>query len=484
VAAPATWPLIGAAVGAGLIADQAVRAGVIGLATAALVAVAALILGCSGRLVSRESQLVVAAAPLFAGWVAVRTSAWLIPLDLLAAFGLLALGASLASGGTLADTRIGALVSRACHAAAHLGWAPLWAWPLLAERVRPRATGMHGRMRPALVGAALAVPAILVLGALLASADAVFASIVRFHVPWNGGNAALSALLIALGAWTMLGLLRLASAQPPEALPGPRWRLGRVEFTIVLVGVEALFALFSLAQVVALSGAADRILRSSDLSYADYARSGFFQLLWVAGLSVAGLLALRATVDPADPHAARDFRRLALAAIGLTLLIVATAVRRLLLYENAYGLTMLRLYSLLFAIWIGTALVLFAGEVAGLGGRRSWFPAAAGACALAILLALNILNPEAAVARHNLTRASTAVPFDAGYLSDLSDDAVPTLAAQLPRLLVPTRDTVVAQICRADPTDTGKRGLAALNVGRRRAARVRSALCPASAPSP
>jgi hypothetical protein len=477
VAERATWPLFGAAVGTGVLADQAVRAGVVGLATAVLVAGVSGILWRSGRLKSRESRLIVAGAPLFAAWVMVRTSPWLVPLDLLVAFGLLALGCSLASGGSLTDTRLGALAARVWHAAGHFAWAPLWLRPLLAERVRRSTTPMHRRLRSVLVGAAVAVPSVFVLGALLASADAVFASIIRFHIPWDGSSLALSAFLIALGTWTMLGLVRLASAEAPEPLPSPRWRLSRLEFTIVLVGIEALFALFAIAQVVALSGAADRILRASGLTYADYARSGFFQLLWVAGLTVAGLLVLRAIVDPADAAAGRDFRRLALVAIGLTLLIVAAAVRRLSLYEHAYGLTMLRLYSLLFAVWIGAALLLFAAEVSGLGGGRSWFPSAAGGCALAILLALNVVNPEAAIARHNLNRSNAPVSIDAGYLTDLSDDAIPTLAALLPHLSPDVRGIVVAQICTDAPATAEHHGPAAWNLGRSRAKTVRTWLC-------
>ena len=296
-------------------------------------------------------------------------------------------------------------------------------------------------------------------------------------MPWSGGNVALSTFLITIGAWTMLGLTRLASAEEPAPLPGPLWRLGRLEVTIVLASVEVLFGLFAIAQVAALSGAADHILRTANLSYADHARSGFFQLLWVAGLTVAGLLALRSVVDHGDAVARRSFVRLSLPLIGLTLMIVATAVRRLALYEHAYGLTMLRLYSLVFAIWIGAVLVLLAIQVSARGGQRSWFPAAAGGCALVIVLALNAVNPEAVVARHNLTRSNRTVATDTAYLADLSDDVLPTLAKLLPRLDETTRAEVLAQIC-ASASDSGS-GLAAWNLDRNRANRVRANLCSA-----
>jgi hypothetical protein len=44
--------------------------------------------------------------------------------------------------------------------------------------------------------------------------------------------------------------------------------------------------------------------------------------------------------------------------------------------------------------------------------------------------ALNVLNPDALIARTNLTRPHV----DVAYLGGLSDDAVPTLLARLPSL--------------------------------------------------
>ena len=99
-----------------------------------------------------------------------------------------------------------------------------------------------------------------------------------------------------------------------------------------------------------------------DVSYADYARKGFFQLLAVAAMTLVLLLVARAMATPPDN------RRLdtavlvpALAACVLTLLIVLVAIRRLNLYGAAYGQTMLRLYSTLFAAWVGAVFVIVGG---------------------------------------------------------------------------------------------------------------------------
>lgn len=474
---PPTWQIVAGALAAGVLTDQAIRAGVLGLATGLLVACATAVLLASGRLASRESKLLVAAAPAFGVWVAVRTSPWLVPLDLLAALVLLFLGSSLASGGSLTNTTFAGLRARTWHALGHLAVAPAWTRPLFATLLSRVTSPGRDRVRSIVAGSAVAIPVVLILGGLLASADAVFASVFRVRIPINGGTVVVSTCLIGIGAWTLLGLARLASAEPPATTGSPRWRLGQLECKIVLISVQVLFGLFTISQLVALSGAADHILQSSNTSYADYARSGFFQLLWVAGLTVTGLLALRAFVDPEDSVARRSFVRLSLPVIALTLLIVGTAIRRLALYENAYGLTMLRLYSLVFAVWIAAVLALLALQISRRGGDRAWFPAASGACALVILLALNAVNPEATITRHNLTRPTHTVAADTAYLSDLSYDAIPTLSALLPQLDAETRADVIARICASVPGRD--EGWAGWNLSRERAQDVRARLCAA-----
>ena len=115
-------------------------------------------------------------------------------------------------------------------------------------------------------------------------------------------------------------------------------------------------------------------------------------------------------------------------------MIVVVALARLGLYEDAFGLTMLRLYSKVFAVWIGVVFVLLAVDLAGVGRRRAWLPSAAVAAGLVALFALNVVNPEAMVVRHNVDFAERSGRFDPVYLTELSDDAVPALVDALPRL--------------------------------------------------
>jgi hypothetical protein len=208
---------------------------------------------------------------------------------------------------------------------------------------------------------------------------------------------------------------------------GPVWRLGSIEGLVVLAVLDAVFAAFAMAQVIAATGAAGDTLRAAGMSYADYARSGFFQLLWVAGITAIVLILFSRITSLTQPNTRRAFLVLGQVGIGLTLLIVFVAFQRLSLYEEAYGFTMLRLYSHIFAVWIAVVFLLLAADMAGAFRQRRWFAGATSITAMAVLLALNVVNPEAIVVALNVDHARSAHKIDAQYFNELSSDATPAL---------------------------------------------------------
>jgi hypothetical protein len=470
--------LVGVAAAA-VATDLVLRSGVAGLAGALLVAVAAAALLASGRLHTRSARLATAAAPLFGAWLAIRTSPWLVPLDVLAAGGLLALGASLARGGSLADLTIPRVVLRAIHAGVHAVAAPAF----VAAPVRAVREQVGGDRRAELGiriirGLLLAAPILVLLGVLLASADAVFASFLR--VDFDPVTPAEHVAALAAGAWGAAALLRVASVTPPGRLPALRPPIGAVEACVVLAGMCALFAVFTAAQLVALSEGGRHVLATAGLTYAEYARSGFFQLLAVAVITLGVLLLLRAATELASPGQRATFTAVAEVAVALTLVVVVVAVRRLNLYEDAFGLTMLRLYSELFSYWIGAVFLFLGAALAGVGHGRGWLVGAAVAAGLTLLLALNVANPEAVVARDQLAGTRQVRRTDVGYVARLSEDAIPTVAARVPGLAPATRADLRARLCAAEAAGVPPSrftGWAAWNLGRERAERAITRVC-------
>lgn len=415
-----------------------------GSATAAFVIVVAGALALSGRLVRPAARALALAAPVFGACLGLYASPLMVALNSCAGAGLLALAASMARDGDPHDVTLPDLIRRSLAAVAHGTAAPAFLLGREGPLARRRAGDRAARWPAVARGVLLAAPVLLVVGALLGTADPVFAS--WFHAG-RAGDLARHVLVLGIGAWAGGGLLRMASSAAPGPLPPIGRHLGFVESVTVLGSLVALYTAFALAQVVAMLGGASTVLHATGLTYAEYARSGFFQLLAVATLTLGILLAIRASADLSTPSRRRAFLMLAESAVVLTIAIVVVAVRRLHLYENAYGLTLPRLVASVFALWVGVVFAMLGASLAGVHRRRRWLVPAAIAFGLVCVVALDVVNPDRLVVDRNLDHYAHTGKIDVDHLAGLSDDAVPALAGALPRLDAVTRAAVVQRLC-------------------------------------
>jgi hypothetical protein len=190
-----------------------------------------------------------------------------------------------------------------------------------------------------------------------------------------------------------------------------------------------LFGAYVLTQLGWFFGGEPFLRATTGLTAAQYARQGFFQMVWVVALVVPLLLATRAALAP-DPSLARRHTLLALPIVALLGAIIASAALRMRLYVQYYGLTTERLYTLVFMGWLTIVLALLATTV--LRGRGRPFVAGSIVSALTLLFGLHVEVPDVIVARVNLARAespSVATRLDLAHLASLSGEAVP-LAVQ------------------------------------------------------
>ena len=387
----------------------------------------------------RDAWLAIAALT-FASFAALRGDMSLVDLDLLAALGLG--GAALASFAGLpvidqAVAQLAALAARMAIFAAVAGGRVLGS----LRRALPDGAGRSwlARAAPVLRGLLIAVPLVILFVALFAAADAVFARIAGDLFTWNLDLGSVPARIVfaLVVAWLSAGLFVFVAAgsgddQPAgEAAP---WQihLGAAETTTVLAVLDLLFVAFVALQGAYLFGGQDT-LAASGLTYAEYARRGFFELL-VAAFVVGGLvLAAEATV-------ARRTRGYLTAAIGLVVLtavVLGSALLRLRLYQEAYGWTELRFYVLAAIVWlaIGCAVAI----VALAANRSRWLLHAMVAVSIVFGLAFNLIGPVRLVAEQNVARAvhpELVAPggeagLDVVYLGSLGDDALPVLVENL-----------------------------------------------------
>ena len=267
-----------------------------------------------------------------------------------------------------------------------------------------------------------------VFGALFATADPAYAAPMSGALPSVNFSDTLRRLIV-LGAITGAAILAAYLAHqppitdelaPPSGRPVRRW-----EWTVPLVVHDLLFLSFGLFQLTVLCGGRAHVLTTHGLTYAQYARQGFWQLLIVTVLTLAVVAVAVRTAPRTTPSDLLLVRLLLALLCLLALVVVASAIHRMSLYEREYGFTRLRLFVDAVELTLGgTFLLLLA---AGARMTNTWLPRAVVALAADALLALAAVNPDAYIANQNVTRYLQTGRVDVAKFATLSANAVPAL---------------------------------------------------------
>ena len=305
------------------------------------------------------------------------------------------------------------------------------------------------RWRPLVRGLALALPVVGIFSLMLSSADplleAARVELGRLLTSWDAIPRAFffGTLFVLMG-----GACGVTARGPIEATARPladRAGIGAVERTIVLGAVTLLFAGFLVLQVSYLFGNLPGTV-GSGVTFAEYARRGFAELTIVATLCVV----LIAGLDHAVNRGTGSWRAhlMELVLLGELTLLLASAFRRLLLYEDAYGFTTARLYGQAYMVWLAVVLTLVVAELRRrLDGYR--IVRRAGVAAAVMLIGLIYWNHEAWIVQRNVARFAATRQFDACYaVWSLSQNAVPALVTALDELPPPMAATLRRELMR------------------------------------
>ena len=314
-----------------------------------------------------------------ASFVAVRGDPFLAVLDALVALAFT--GATMVAFSGLPVTR------RSASAVAGIGlWvvgAVAWAPPRAIAAARPspgvmpprsdawvesdpRASRLPSWSGPVARGLMVGIPLGFIFAVLFASADPIFRRGLDdvFGLRIDLGTLPGRVLFALASAWLAISLLTIAASGLPMiergtslgaaagSPPIDRLRgLGAIEALVILVVIDLVVAAFVGLQLAYLFGGVDT-LAAIGMTYSDYARRGFFELVAAACLACAVVVALETTVE----RRTRPYVAALLALVGLSAFVLVSAALRLRLYQDAYGWTELRLYVFVAIGSLGLAL--------------------------------------------------------------------------------------------------------------------------------
>jgi hypothetical protein len=438
------------ALAAGVVTDQLLRATPWGLnltLSVGAVVLAALIVTRWGSVeLEGEGRWLVVPLLFFAGAVAWRDSPTLNVANVVALVVAATLAALTSRAG---QVRLAGITQYALGIAYVLAYAGVGLLPTRGELVWRR-WRWRWWSAPALAagrGVVLAIPPLVVFGGLFMAADANFEKLVRnaFEVDLRDILGHLG--LIGVCAWLIGGTLHemlLVPLRPRHWLDRPsRLGLGSVEVSVIVGLVDLLFLVFVIVQLPYLFGG---IAQVAQLGYSEYTRRGFFELVWVAGLTLPLLLWAHWLVRGSGRAGQRAYRVLALGLVCLLCVVMASAVQRMQLYVESSGLTELRVQASVFMGWLAVVLGWFVVTV--LRGDRRRFAFGALVSAFVVIGGLDVANPDALIVRTNAHygHLEFEAPLDARPLASFSADATPAIVAALPLLSPEAQGTVLATL--------------------------------------
>jgi len=391
----------------------------VGWAIALSVLVAALVATAARRPAAVALGL---AAVAFIPWLGFRMSPWLTSINLLAACGLLLASLGLPAAGSLKVS----VVHHLARLARSAGGLPLGPLHLAHEVQRTTTTGRSGAFRRLLPSALVGVAAMSAGLAILASGDALLASF--FDVGGLAGEF-VTRLLAGICGAVAFAVLIGAIHVPGSSDAAPRtWSAPAMPTLFGIGGLSIAIGAYAATQISAAVLGAEFVQGRTGLTYAQYARGGFFQMVVVALVSVAAI-GLARGVMRTTPESTRHLRTGAAALTVGVVVTVVSAVVKLDVYADTFGLTMLRVYTVVFACWLGLFAILAFATL--LRPTASWFAPVLLSSVCLGAFGMNVANPERIVVEHNLDRAESTGKLDVGYLQSLSLDAAPTILSRL-----------------------------------------------------
>ena len=289
-------------------------------------------------------------------------------------------------------------------------------------------------LKSALKGVIIAIPVLVVFISLFYSADLIVQKYIDSI--WNiniDPAITIRTLLVLIFSYFFIGIFASAfSNKKPDFSPVPKRAefkpLGWIESTVVLGSTEILFLFFIIIQSVYLFGGKTYVWGISEyITYSEYARKGFYELLAVAIFSLFLIYALEKLTKRETLKQKNLFKILNVVLVLEISVIMFSTFKRLSLYVDGYGLTFSRFFSFVFLFWLFSVFLLFLYCKIYSEKRKTKFLFSLFWLTILFWLGINLLNPDAFIAKKNIERLAQGKKLDAYYLNFLSNDAAPEI---------------------------------------------------------
>ncbi|MGL4606325.1 MAG: DUF4153 domain-containing protein [Eubacteriaceae bacterium] len=300
--------------------------------------------------------------------------------------------------------------------------------------IRSITNGRTQRLLMILSGIAISIPCLLAIILLLSSADQIFAkSVSKIYLGLGSSLDFLSLIKIPLGfliGFYLFGIIYSIYQPKPfqntVATFEPKKKKDLTIINIVLCSILIVYTLFAVIQFKYLFANSNSL--PYGLTYTDYARRGFFELLFLSGINLLLIFLTLKLSGNNTSFWAKCSKVFSSYLCLITFMLLGSSFYRMWLYNQDNGLTRLRFLVLGFLIFEAIGLVFTFIYIM----KPKFNIIAVYLCiSLSYYLVLNIIPIDSIIAKNQIDRYFETGKGDLDYTLSLSTDA----ASQISRLL-------------------------------------------------
>ncbi len=268
---------------------------------------------------------------------------------------------------------------------------------------KPTRGSKNKTLRYVLIGLVITIPFTAVICTLLISSDETFKNLMELNNISEHMGDFVSRLFSAIPVAMIIFSLFISSTRDKQKVKKAKVNTGgkinHIVFITAYIPVLLVYIMFFVSQFAYFTGAFSAIL-PEDLTYAEYARQGFFELCAVVAINLLVVLLTERLCKRNQQHSLSVGIKAVVTLLSLfSLMLVAIFTAKMIMYTDAYGLTHKRIFTLWFTLVLLFVVIMTLIKV--FAPKFRFYSVVVTGCVLLFAL-ISFANVDAIIAKYNV----------------------------------------------------------------------------------
>lgn len=275
-----------------------------------------------------------------------------------------------------------------------------------------------------LIGVLCAVPVLIVVVPLLISSDAAFKGMLS-NIFSNTFSGIIKVILGVMASVFVISYgLSLKVGRVAKLRQGDFAGVENVYMISFLSAISAAYVLYLFSQLAYFFSAFKGFLPDGKITYSQYARKGFFEMCVIAVINLIIVFLALLISKKQNGKVCHAIKAITTFISSFTLIIIATAISKMVLYINRYGMTVLRLTTSAFMVFLS---IVFISVILRIYINKINIVKTALITAGCVILLLGTVNVNAVCAKYNYEsyKSKRLENIDINQLYELGDEGIP-----------------------------------------------------------